>query len=400
VTTNNMGTPGHPESVSHWVNKAMYWQKLEQFRKLQKGYWLVFDKCCGRCEGGWFVDNILKDVTAVEQECDFGPYRPDIVLRRGDQPARIIEIVNTSKPSRKKIDYFKSRGVDIYEISGDVHPIDGSFTNVHIAPLNCRKPQRDRINSLLDHIMQLDDSRIGIREDFRSEERKNREWREKEEEWERIRQGVVNENLRCSRCGDGFEHGEDHFSFGQTWKHKSADGNCGLVPFCEKCGFEVRGGPKREFPDDAEEWGVNGECSSCTSYLSREFPALNGPPAPSLQMNDERFSRIVRPPKERTQQYIVGERTVTKAELQAVLMRFREGLERAAKEINVENHRKVNSMSEQIGDILRAVLFPNEIQDWDWLKGVGESYLPEFMDTGSLQGDKFIYPKRWGGSLK
>ena len=312
MTTNNMGTPGNPESVSHWVNKVMYWHKLEQFRKLQKGFWLVFDKCCGQCEGGWFVDNILKDVTVVEQECDFGPYRPDIVLRRGKQPARIIEIVKTSRPSQAKIDYFMAQGIDIYEMSGDRHPLDGALTNVHIAYANCRKRQRDRLNSLWRHVAYLDDPRIGIREDLRSEERKNREWREREERWERIRRGVTGGDLKCVRCGDGFEHGEDHLSFSQIWKHEREDGTCGLVPFCEKCSLEVRGGWDRELPDDAEEWGVSKDCPDCESYMSKEFPSINKPPTPTLQMNEGSYSRIVSPPEARTQQYVVGERTVTK----------------------------------------------------------------------------------------
>ncbi len=38
----NMGTPGHPEGVPHFSNKAMYYQKLEGYRKRQTGFWLFF----------------------------------------------------------------------------------------------------------------------------------------------------------------------------------------------------------------------------------------------------------------------------------------------------------------------------------------------------------------------
>ena len=77
----NMGTPGNPEGVAHWANKSMYAQKLEGYRRRQLGFWLFHNDCCSKCEGGGFVENILADVTAVKLEADYGPYRPDILLR-------------------------------------------------------------------------------------------------------------------------------------------------------------------------------------------------------------------------------------------------------------------------------------------------------------------------------
>ena len=393
MSTNNMGTPGHPEGIPHWTNKTMYRQKLEQFRKLQKGFWLFFDKCCGQCEGGSFVENILKDVTAVEQESDYGPYRPDIVLRRGTAPARIIEIVATSRPSQEKIDYFMAQGVDLFEIAGDRHHSESVVINVHIAPSNCRKRQRERLDSLWQHLVSLDDPRIGIREDFRSEERKAREFQERERKWELMRQGVANGDFKCARCGKGFESGDDGFSFSQTWKHLRDDGTCGNVPFCDQCSFEVRGGWNGEYPDDAEQWGLSKDCLHCSEYLQRNHPSLNEPPPPTLLMRERGYSRLVHSPKVRTQQYVVGERTVSREELQSIAMRLKFALGRVAKTMELENDRRVAAMIDQLDKILKAIMFANNIYDWDWLEGVGESYLPEFMDTGNLQGDIFFYPK-------
>ena len=77
-----MGTPGHPEGVQHWSNKAMYSHKLEGHRKRQQGFWLFFKECCWQCEGGGFVENILTDVTAIKSETAYGGFRPDILLER------------------------------------------------------------------------------------------------------------------------------------------------------------------------------------------------------------------------------------------------------------------------------------------------------------------------------
>ena len=396
MTTNNMGSPGNPESVSHWANKAMYRQKLERFRKLQHGFWVFFNNCCGKCEAGWYVENILKDVTRIEEEGNYGPYRPDILLWQDEKLSMIIEIVATSPPSLEKINYFLSRGIDIIEISGDRRPEDSASIDLHISPSNCRKRQRERLNELWRHMFEVEDPRIGVREDFRSDERKLREWQERERLWERINQGVISGELRCARCGAGFEHRKNRTSFSQIWKHMREDGTCGMVPFCDKCSFEVRSSWEQDFPDDAKQWGASESCPKCEEYISQEFPTINEPPPPSLLMPGENYSRIVGPPKPRTQQYVVGERSVTKEELLAVAMRLKIGLQGAAEDLGMANDRSVRRMIESLEDIIKAVLYPNNILEWNWLEGVGESYLTEAMDARNLQGDKFFYPKRWG----
>ena len=90
---------------------------------------------------------------------------------------------------------------------------------------------------------------------------------------------------------------------------------------------------------------------------------------------------------------MVGERTVSREELQSIAMRLKFALGRVAKTMELENDRRVAAMIDQLDKILKAIMFANNIYDWDWLEGVGESYLPEFMDTGNLQGDIFFYPK-------
>ena len=93
----NIGTPRQPEGVPHWSNKAMYAHKLEGRRKRQRGFWLFFKGCCGRCKGGGYVEIILSDVTTVRSEADYGGFRPDILLERGDESPIWLEITHTSR---------------------------------------------------------------------------------------------------------------------------------------------------------------------------------------------------------------------------------------------------------------------------------------------------------------
>ena len=72
----DMGTLDDPDNIPHWSNQAMFFNKLENFRKKQKGFWLMFSQCCGQCGGRGFLENILTDVTAVRQGGKSGDYHP------------------------------------------------------------------------------------------------------------------------------------------------------------------------------------------------------------------------------------------------------------------------------------------------------------------------------------
>ena len=49
-------------------------------------------------------------------------------------------------------------------------------------------------------------------------------------------------------------------------------------------------------------------------------------------------------------------------------------------------------MMRKVQEINDAVLFANNIRDWDWLEGVGESFVAGSLNNS--KGDKFLYPKR------
>ena len=111
-----MGTSEHPESVPHWSNVAMFANKLENFRKRQKGFWLLFRECCWQCGGGGLVENILTDVTDVRREHPAGNYQPDITLERGDSQPVWLEFTDASPPSIPKLNQSQG-GMCIYNTS-------------------------------------------------------------------------------------------------------------------------------------------------------------------------------------------------------------------------------------------------------------------------------------------
>ncbi len=386
----NMGTPGHPEGVPHWSNKAMYSHKLERRRKRQQGFWLFFKECCGQCEGGGFVENILADVTAVKSEADYGGFRPDILLERGDKPPIWLEVTHTSLPSPSKLAYCADQGIDVFELEGSQRPVDSTVRKAHISPRNCRKRQRQRLVDLWRHMASLDDPKVGIKEDFRSPER---QCREREAFWAEVNergQDVADGKLHCARCGEPFTGDGGGFSVSFTLTHRP-DGGCGEVPFCQQCNFAIGGGWDGVYPDDADSWGLDGECPACQPILAEQEKHWDeATRRRSLRMPESYGSRLVQEPERRQQEYIVGDQPISRTELQSVLIMFKYILGRV-----LQTHPKTGMMLREVNKIESAVLYANNIHDWDWLEGIGESYVSDHDAPDVSKGDKFLYPKWW-----
>ncbi len=389
----NMGTPGHPESVEHWATKAMYAKKLERHRKLQRGFWLFFKECCGQCEGGAFVENILTDVIAVKSETASGGFIPDILLERRGKPAIWLEIVNTSPPSLSKLEYCADNGIDVFELNGSQHPDYSYVRKAHISHRNCRQRQRQRLLGLWRQMADLDDPKVGIREDFRSLERQRREFRAFWAKVKARRQEVADGKLSCARCGQPFTVGDGGVSLESIYTHRP-DGECGEIPFCQQCWFEIIGGWDGVYPDDAGSWGLEEECPICQPIIA-EFTKQTDEAnrRKSLRMPEPYGSRLVQEPDLRSQKYIVGDKSVSRGELQCILMMFQYGLSR------VNAHWKSRMILEEVDKINRAVLYANNILDWDWLEGVGESYISGRDAPDDTKGDKLLYPNKVGASV-
>ena len=228
----------------------MFANKLENFRKRQMGFWLLFRECCGKCTGGGLVENILTDVTAVRREHPAGYYQPDITLERGDRPPVWLEFTDASPPSISKLAYCAVHGIDVFELVGHQRPVDSSVFKAHIAPRNCRQRQRQRLNGVWEHLRNLapEEQLLGVREDFRSPERKQREFEEFQKRSEERRQAVAAGEVCCARCGKPFEMADGGYSISYLSTHRP-DGGCAEVPFCGECSFAIFGGWDGVFPE-------------------------------------------------------------------------------------------------------------------------------------------------------
>ena len=387
----NMGTPGYPEGLPHWANKSLLSHKLESRRKKQQGYWLFFRECCGNCGGRGFVENILAGVTAVKIESDYGSYRPDILLERGNEPPIWLEITHTSPPSPQKLAYCASKGIDVFELEGGRRPIESAVIQAHVSPRNCRKRKRERLAGLWQHIASLDDPIVGIREDFRSPERQRKEFEAKLADSEKRRQNVADGKVRCARCHKVFTMEDGSVSLSYISTHMQ-DGGCGQAPFCDQCWFAIMGGWDGVFPEDAASWGLNQECSECQPIIIEQNNEIDeSSQRTSVWMPTPYGSRLVQEPEKRTQSYIVGDRTVSRDELQSILLMFEYLLSIVLR--YYPKHTDAHLMTETVKEIGHAIQFANGIRDWDWMGGIGEGYIPE--DDTPSSGDKFLYAKRW-----
>ena len=403
----NMGTPEHPEGVPHWSNVAMFAQKLEGRRRRQEGFWLFFRECCGRCDGGDMVENILTDVTAVKREEWYGPFRPDILLERGGKPPVFLEFTHTSQPSAKKLAFCSAEGIDVFELDGSRRPSDSGVLKAHIAPHNCRQALRARLLGLWDRMEALDDPVVGVVDDWTSS---SLHWhfRLQEEEMQafgerfaRLRQAVREGRLKCARCDEPFEMNEDgngyHASFIETHR---LDGGCGQVPMCRNCEIALRGGWHGDFPEDANSWGLDDECSECRPLVvEQERRLAEVQPMRSVEMPEPYGSRVVAERQRRPQGYVVGDQTVSRSELLAVLMLVQYALIRRLESTGKDAFGKDALMLEEVDRVGRAVLYANNDLAWDWLEGIGESYVSEADVPDDSVRDKFLYPRRWWKEL-
>lgn len=394
----NMGTPENPESVEHWSNTAMFAHKLESRRKRQQGFWLFFRGCCGQCEDGAFVENILADVTAVKRETDFGGFRPDILLEKGDKPPIFLEFTRTSPPSAAKLAYCTANGIDLFQLDGSKRPVDSSLMNVHVSLRNCRKRQRQRLLDLWIHMEGLDDPVVGIKEDFRSPEQQRREFEAWHSEIEALHEKAGAGTLRCARCEDSLAHDDGGFSTSYVSIHKP-EGDCGEVTLCQQCEFSLRGGWNGVFPDDVTSWMLDESCQRCQAILAKQAKQLEQSEQKarqrrSVEMPEPYGSRLVQEPDRRQQAYFVGNQTVNRGELLSILMLFEFPLTGILPQAP-----RARLMLNEIERIIRSVRYANNMYDLDWLEGIGESYVYENETTDDSIGDKFLYPKRWADGL-
>ena len=389
-----MGTSEHPESVPHWSNVAMFANKLENFRKRQKGFWLLFRECCGQCRG-WGIHRKHSDRRYRRKKGTPGGqlstgYNPG----KGRQPTDMAG-VHLTLPRRRfrKLAYCAVHGIDVFELVGHQRPVDSSVFKAHIAPRNCR--QRQRFNGVWEHLRNLAPEKqlIGVREDFRSPERKQREFEEFRKESEERRQAVAAGEVRCARCGNPFGVVDGGYSISYLSTHRP-DGGCAKVPFCDECNFAILGRIDGVFPDDAPMWGrLNQDCPECQRVIEQMGEMDAAPQLRHVEMPEPYGSRWVWEPEKRTQEFIVGDRSVTKSEFLATVMTFRH-LAHCVWELSLLEGRpfpaNLRVLLERLDEMEGAVLYPNNITGWDWREGVGDTFISEREARGHHKGDRFF----------
>ena len=388
----SMETPEYPDDIRHLSNRAMFFNKLENYRKRQKGFWLFFSECCGQCGDRGFVENILADVTAVRLETEEGEDQPDILLERKGKPPLWLLFTQPSPVSVQRLAYCMAHGIDVFELDGGKRPVECTVIKAHIAQRNCRDRKRRRLSDIWENLRRSEFARIGIREDMRSESRKERELEQLWTAMEADRDAVVAGEIYCARCGNALTLTEgEGYSFSYIIAHRP-DRQCALVSLCDDCSFTVMGGWTGTHPDDAAKWFPGSDCPECESIEAAEMKdSYAAPPRDRVQMPTSYGVRWVQEPEKRVQQYEVADRTVNREELLAVVMmvKWYIGLVR---ETHQENRlpRNLWMLSEVLNDIVNAVMLTNNILEWSWREGVGDSYISNAEGRGYDMGDRWV----------
>ena len=316
----NMGTPGSPEGLEHWTNKAMLFNQLKACQKAQRPYHVFFE-----LGGDLFVENLLEAVTAVLQESPSCGYRPDILLERGDEPPVWIEIVHTSPPSAGKLEKAAASGIDVFEIHGKDRPIAMSVKNAHIS---CRS--RPRLLRRRDRLIQI---WCGLQRDF----------------------DIFRATLREAMAGEG--------------ELPDRPNTCviGVVEDFRK--FETAEAEARWVHENFQQW---------VSKMKAERALQSHAPPPTVEVpfGGGGTMRVAEPTRH-VQKYVVGAmhgRQVTKDDFLAIIACWRLWLalcEKVAKGLP----RPLREMENELDAVEVAVSVPNGITDWDFVAAYREGNL-------------------------
>ena len=346
----NMGTPGNPEGLPHWSTRPCTPTTWNADANGNRDSGCFSRSVAGNAKALDLWKNILADVTAVKSEAEYGDFRPDILLERSNKPPIWLEITHTSPPSAPKLAFCAAHGIDVFELEGSQRPVDSAVRKAHISLRNCRQRQRQQLFDLWRHLESLDDPVVGIKEDFRSPERQRQEREASWAEWKERRQDVSDGKFRCARCDKPFTIQDGGFSLQFIQTHRP-DGGCGEVPFCQECGFAVGGGWDGVYPDDAGSWGLDEECPACQPILADHARISDEVKRRrTLSMPAPYGRRLVHEPDRRQQSYIVGDKTVSRSELQSVLMMFKYVLDKV-----LPTHPHVHIMRNEVDKIGNAV---------------------------------------------
>ena len=127
-------------------------------------YWYVWfdEQPHDGCEGGITVVDLVREAGKngeVRVESDWLDFRPDIgIYREGEfNPACVLEVVDTSSPSQRKLSALETEGIEAYKV--DVKGMDTlrktlKYNPLFVKPLansKCGQAQRDTVGRVVDH---------------------------------------------------------------------------------------------------------------------------------------------------------------------------------------------------------------------------------------------------------
>ena len=212
--TYNMGTPAHPEGLPHFSIKALMAHKLgvalrpkarrqyatllpSEFRdvslddsmpnELKQAFESVMERLDSRppysflifnepphedCEGGVMLVDILQGCQSgyVTQEQPFTGYIPDIAVYASADaplPSCIIEVVDTSPPSKQKLQAMEELRIPVYELGAkEKNPLSVLEEPVPVRPLvlpPCGQSLRREMDRLERFWDEAEDPFVGIK---------------------------------------------------------------------------------------------------------------------------------------------------------------------------------------------------------------------------------------------
>ena len=314
----NMGTPGYPEGVEHWTNKAELFNQLKVSQKTQRPYHVFFE-----LGSDLFVENILEAVTAVLQESPSGGYRPDILLERGDEPPVWIEIVHTHPPEAEKLKAAAARGIDVFEIHGKDRPILMSVKSAHISGRS-----RPRLLRRRDRLIQI--------------------WGDLQRDFDIFRATILK---------------------AMAGELPDRPNTCVIGVIQDFRKFETAEAESQWIHENFREW---------VSKMEAERAQQPPDPRPTVEVPFGGGTMLVEEPTRHVQKYVAGAmygRTVTKAEFLAIIACWEYWLTCCEKVTKRRLPRPLREMQDELAAVKVAVLFPNGIKDWDFVEAYREGNL-------------------------
>ena len=379
------------EDIRKWASKSELRRVLDGMRRRQEPFFIFFKACCGNCEEQGFVENILDGVTAVSTDSETIGHKTDIRLDRQSQQQIWIDISDGTPVPQEKLDYCNRHNIDLFELEMEGEATNLEVAGSHIPKRRCRATKRDRLKKLWKLIATTDDAKVGIREDFRTDEEKEKDWNESKEK-SRAYRAMAEQG--CPRCKQAIVDDNGNFGVAIITMHQE-DGRCqDPVVLCTQCDFEIRGGWSGEYPEDAGDWCLKEECNTCVQIYQEDLRTLEEVQkveSRHLMMQTNYGSRMVQEPNLKTRQHIVADSVVPAQELLNIMMMIKF----VTTWPEVEGHPVMKEVRMETEKIIDSVRFPNGIRDWDWIEAMGESYIPEKPWGDESNGDKLLYIRRW-----